>query len=621
MELGAFIIEAKLPSGVSETRNASFKSITLRQDGNASSSSLSNIVLERNGKTVASNPTINGRDLTFSLSDTILDSTFATYYIKAVVNNVEQATDTYTFVVRNASDVNVVEANTAFRTVVTPNTITLKTYNIQGGDLTFARDTTVALSSNVAPGTTNVVLMKGTLKSNSSVTLENPSINYGSNDVANDSGAFAMFSTVYLQIGSSTFSYSPSTSTGVTTAKFLGTATVNGTVAVKMWATLKQTAPKGTIKFASLGLENFLSNNGNNGRAEYSANGNTIKTSIGSIQSNSVVVEKTSLNTVNIDNKGNSKVAKGTSDFTVMKLAVTSTEGNGVRLSRAAFDVAATGSVDGSVTLSLYVNGSTTPVQTKNVKVTDTSVAFDNFTANVTSASGATLEVKASFLDSFATGSFKLTLGDAGLNAVDMLTSVPVKSNVIVGSTFSIGSASAKFTASNSPIKSKLLLSPSTSEEAIITFRIKAIDDTVKLSDVAFTGTNITNLTNIKLVDSSNKFVAAPTSITSTGLVFSNISTSVSPAVVKDNYATYSIVADVKSYTTGILNLNLESASIRSSNSDLVTATQEASTATVSHILAESSFVISAAGTAKSFASNVLSFKVNAMGKESTILT
>ena len=51
--------------------------------------------------------------------------------------------------------------------------------------------------------------MIGTLKSNSAITVEDPRIAYLNS--LTDSGAYAKFSTVYLQIGSSTFSYSGTT--------------------------------------------------------------------------------------------------------------------------------------------------------------------------------------------------------------------------------------------------------------------------------------------------------------------------------------------------------------------------------------------------------------------------
>jgi len=67
------------------------ESITFRQNGNADLTNLSNITLERNGIVVAQNPKVNAKDLTFSIGDTIKDGQTATYYIKAMVNNVDNS--------------------------------------------------------------------------------------------------------------------------------------------------------------------------------------------------------------------------------------------------------------------------------------------------------------------------------------------------------------------------------------------------------------------------------------------------------------------------------------------------------------------------------------------------
>ena len=96
-----------------------FKSITLRQSDDADLSNLDDVVLERNGEVVSDEYVINGRDITFSVNNEIKDATTATYYIKAMINNVDQSTDDYTFELRNNSDLNIVEKNTAFRLTVT----------------------------------------------------------------------------------------------------------------------------------------------------------------------------------------------------------------------------------------------------------------------------------------------------------------------------------------------------------------------------------------------------------------------------------------------------------------------------------------------------------------------
>ena len=121
VELGAFTIENKDQSP--DTRDVSFDSITLRQNGNADLANLSNITLERNGVVVASNPIVNTKDLTFSVNDTIKDGSSASYYIKAMINNVDnQNGDTYQFTVRYNTDVNASEVINKFRSTVTLNT-------------------------------------------------------------------------------------------------------------------------------------------------------------------------------------------------------------------------------------------------------------------------------------------------------------------------------------------------------------------------------------------------------------------------------------------------------------------------------------------------------------------
>jgi len=78
--------------------------------------------------------------------------------------------------------------------------------------------------------------------------------------------------TVYLQIGNSTFSWSPAD----TTADFLGTVTVNGTVPVRMYTKLKDASAGKTIKFNELKLSSFQT-------AQYVSNQNNVSSAIGNI--------------------------------------------------------------------------------------------------------------------------------------------------------------------------------------------------------------------------------------------------------------------------------------------------------------------------------------------------
>jgi len=189
-------------------------------------------------------------------------------------------------------------------------------YSVNGGDITFTR-TSSSLATSVAPGTTNVTLMQGTMRSNGIVNVENPTIDYATS-LMTDSGAYLKFSTIYLTIGGSTFSYSPVANGTATGAAFLGSATINGTVPVRMYGTLKTTAPAGSIKFDSLRLDSFE-------LIEYS-NGNAVTTAVGSIEGINLTVESSTLNVTRTDGKGSQIIAKGTSDFTVLKMGLTSNQ-------------------------------------------------------------------------------------------------------------------------------------------------------------------------------------------------------------------------------------------------------------------------------------------------------
>jgi len=604
MELGAFSVAVNNPS--SETRDAMFKSVTLRQNGNASLSNLGNVVLERNGEVVSSSYVVNGRDITFSVNNEIKDATTATYYIKAVINNVDQSTDTYQFELRNNTDLNIVEKTTSFRLTVAGAPETFLTYNIQGGDITFARDTAVALSAQYAGGTQNVTLLKGTLKTNSAITLEDPSLAYGFG--MDDDDMFDYFSTIYMSIGGSTFSYSPANGGASTTADFLGTATVNGTVQVKVRGTLKDTAPQATIKVGPLSLSSF-------NLAEYVSNGNTVASAIGTIEGVNVSVESSTLNVVRTDGLGNQTIAEGSQNLTVLKLTLSSNQGNGVRVSRAIFDeVNGTALANNNSTLTLYVDGQA--VATKQLQGSTVTFDFPSFTVN--SSASKVMEVKATFAEAFNAGDFQLALDS--LQATDVLTTQAVSYQTPTGAEFTIGTADADLTASTDPILTSLLLSPATAQQ-VLSFRLKALNDNVTLKDIDFVGTDLDNLNNFRLTTSTGVVIASASSNNATTVVFTNIAQSASPVFAKDQNVTLFLVADVNSNLVGeTFTVTLNGANVRSSNGSTIAA-NVAGGITATHDIDENTFVVAkAANASKSLATSALRFTITASGKDSVLV-
>ena len=610
VELGAFSIQNNDTS--SDTRDVAFESITLRQNGNADLNNLSNITLERNGLVVASNPVVNTKDLTFSINDTIKDGSSATYYIKAMVKNVDnQDGDTYQFNIRNTTDVNASEVTTNFRSTVTLASATasynLNTYTVQGGDLSFTRDTTVPLSMNYAAGS-QVVLMKGTITAKNSITLEDVlALGYTGTYPSKDLSK--MFSTIYLTIGNSTFSYSPTS--GDTTAAFLGSATVNGTAQVRMYATLKDTAPSANVKFDDLKLLSF-------NVKTYAANGNNVTISgVGSIGGIQVTAQTATLNVTRTDALGNTAISAGSNGLTVYGLRLSSTQGNGVTLSNMVLTASGySAGFSNNAYVTLYING--TAVQSKTVS--GSTITFDGFSKTLNPTTPMDVVVKADFVDAFNTGAFQLTL--SSLNAYDTLTSNAVTGYAKpAGAVFTIGTAAGTLATSSDAPLSKLFLSPSTAQK-IGAFKVSATNDGVRLYDVAISGTALDNLTNFRLVDTTGTVIATATTNDATNVVFSQINNT--PVIAKDTTATYYVVADVNSSTNvgGVaITIKRTGTTIKGSNGNTI-AIGGTDVINSTHAIADSTItIVQALNPNKEIGSSALRFTVTAQGKNSVLLT
>jgi len=300
-----------------------------------------------------------------------------------------------------------------------------------------------------------------------------------------------------------------------------------------------------------------------------------------------------------------------------MKLNLTAPEGNGVRLSRAIFGTgASSGAYHNNVSLTLYVDGNA--VSTKNLS--GGSITFDFPSTIVTPSTAKTLEVKANFNEVYSAGTFQLVLAVSGLNSTDVLTSVPVPHQAVSSAEFNIGSASATVTASNDPVLSSLLASPSSNVQ-FFAFRVKANNDSVKLRDLNFTGVGLDNLTNFRLATDNGTVFASASSSSATTVVFNNISESAAPAIAKDATATYFLMADVNTDTSATFQTTLTAVTVRSSNGLSVPQTG-LSIASNTHTIAENvvTQISKPSMTNKSLFSNALRFTVTAAGKDSITL-
>ncbi len=486
-----------------DTRDIKVQSLTIYQNGSASLTNLSNIVLERNGVVVSSAAVVSGKTLTLTVNDIIKDGATAIYYVKAVVNTVELTSDTYQLYIKNTSDLNMVETESAFRATITTGTNTTSTtaplYTVNGGDVRFTRDATSTLSQTVAPGTSDVTLMAGTITAKAAVTLEDINLGY-TTTVA--SGSTSM-NTVYLQIGAATFTATPgATLTG--TLNFLGTATVNGTVPVRAYVKLRDTAA-GTIKLSSFDINSVVT------RKEYVSNQNAVTSAIGSIEGRTITIGASTLNVTRTDGLGNTPLAAGAKGVTVYAARFSSTQGNPIALSNLSATTAGTALsyTGGNTSLTLYVDG--VAVSTKSL--TTATVNFAGFNPTVSTTQAVDIMIKADFSDITTSGTFNVA--SIAYSAVDNLTSVTVNPTSVAGVTFTVASPIGRLAAANgSNFINRSLLAAGSKDQKITSFQVTAENDSIKIKDIVLNGTNLSALSNIRLVDANMAPIGTATAIT-----------------------------------------------------------------------------------------------------------
>ena len=579
------------------------------QSGTANLTNLSDITVERNGVVVSSAAVVSGKTLTLTVSDTIKDGASAIYYVKAKINNVELTTDTYQLYLKNASDVNLIETDSAFRSNLTISTPNGALYSVTGGDVKFERDITSALSQTVAPGTSDVTLMKGTITAKSAVSLENVTLGY----TTTASGLTSM-NTVYLQIGSSTFTATPSdTSTTTGSLSFLGTATVSGTAQVRAYVKLKDGAT-GTIKLDSLSISKITTK-------EYTVNQNTVSSAIGSIDGVTVTVGASTLNVSRTDGLGATTLASGSKGVTVYGAKFSSTQGNPIALS--SLSVVTTGTANsytgGNTSLTLYVNG----VAKSTKSLTTATVTFDGFNATVSTTSSTDIVIKADFSDVTTSGTFGIA--SIGYTAVDNITSATVTAPTVVGAVFTVASAVGTLaTTTGDTLVNKSLLLAGASTQKVASFKVTATNDVIKLKDITLTGANLTALSNIRLTDSVGTVLGTASSVTATGATFANLDSAAGSSIATDKSATYYVVADVNSSTDQtdvVVNVVLGGSNITGSNGGVV-AMSGATVLGASHDVAQNTFKATlGTPTSKNIATDAMRFTVNAFGKNSITLS
>ena len=480
-------------NGIAPSRDVIFQSVTLKQTSTADLENLADFVLERNGEVVSDKYTVDGKNVTFKVNDKISkDTASVKYTIKAIANNVDTEADSYKFSLNKTTDLNVVEEETEFRATVTSAWV-FGTYTIAWWEMTFARDTSLELSATYPAGS-EVTMLKWTIKTNEAISLEDVTLTWNGTEALD-----TVFSTVYLKIGNSLLTYTPkNTDTNGTDIKFEGSTTVDGTATVKLYGTMKNTAAW-TVKFSPLQLASFAT-------AEYVSNGVAVNAAVWNIAANTIDIANTTLNVTRTDGLWGTTLAAWSTDVTLYEVKLSATQWNGVKVTKAAFDITAGASFKNNTTLTLYVDG-----VAKSSKTYKTSpVTFDGFNVTVDSSTTHTLKVVADFTENLTNAeSIKITLND--LTATDALTSNTVNpSSKPVWATFTVSTASAEIASTDANPDATFILAGSTGNN-LIAFKVSAKNDSVRLFNLNFNGTNLDSASNYELVDASWTVIATAT--------------------------------------------------------------------------------------------------------------
>lgn len=516
-ELGKFQLQN---GGGSQVIDLNLRAITLRNVGNSSATSLSNIGLYRGGVKVSTDVILNGRDVTFAVNDTVKDAQSAVYTILWTVNNVDNAGgDTYKFILRQSSDLSIVESTTSYRAniVIASNTnndsnLTAGVYTVQGGELRFAQDSTALSQLSASQGATHVTLMKGTVTTKQAILLEDPTLS-----ILLGSSAVSSFATKYtLVIGNSTFSWTPVS--GASTALFDGSVTINGSANVELYADVRSNAVTSTsVKFGNLSSSSFA-------RKEYISTQNNVTSAVGTIAGRIVTVNNSVLDVSRSDGLTNVKSTNNASNKLLYAVKLTNSQDNDIKVGAITLSPTS-GSFNNDVSVDLVVGGAIAASRTLNGDTT-----FNGLNIIVKKNTPVELQFRGNFLSTATAG--EATQFAVKFNAGDAIDNVTAN-NVSVGNvpaltalatsttTTIIGGGSVQVTSNASATPAKWFITPTASSTQYLgSINVQAVDDDLELKGLYITlvgsgtySTQVGNqISNLVIKDQTNATVATESS-------------------------------------------------------------------------------------------------------------
>ena len=223
-----------------DDRNVFLKSVTFRNNGTADLNSLlKNVKVMRDNKVVSKSVSMDGRNITITLEDTINAGKAVVYTVMGEVASLERVGDTVQLELRKDRDLVAYEASTKFRTTmnkpIQDNSWIMKNYKIDGGRVTLTNTAAFPKTVDAGSGSSDVVIADGTLTVAEPIKLPKMTL------AVNNTGVVR---SLVLEIGGSRYA---STVNG--TAFVFDDVYVNKTASIKLIASLESLPAHGSVQF------------------------------------------------------------------------------------------------------------------------------------------------------------------------------------------------------------------------------------------------------------------------------------------------------------------------------------------------------------------------------------
>ena len=247
-----------------DDRNVFLKSVTFRNDGTADLNSLlKNVKVMRDNKVVSKSVSMDGRNITITLEDTINAGKAVVYTVMGEVASLERVGDTVQLELRKDRDLVAYEASTKFRTTMNKaigNSWIMKNYKIEGGRVTLTNTAAFPKTVDAGSGSSDVVIADGTLTVAEPIKLPKMTL------AVNNTGVIR---SLVLEIGGSRYA---STVNG--TAFVFDDVYVNKTASIKLIASLESLPAHTSVQFVPTAIGSLAFGSA---KGEYTNNSEDLK--------------------------------------------------------------------------------------------------------------------------------------------------------------------------------------------------------------------------------------------------------------------------------------------------------------------------------------------------------